>query len=167
MKSKALIANIALFLILTNATSSFAQNVSGAARDWEAVKALVAGESLSIWLKNGRKVEGTLSRASETLLVLDRRNNVDNLNRDAITRVYRIVPRSTARSIGKSTAMGTAIGFGTGAGVGIWGGSYEDLEAAGLVGLLGGFGAAVGAGIGALVGAIYVKPRKVLIYEFK
>ena len=63
--------------------------------------------------------------------------------------------------------MGSAIGFGVGAGVGIVGGTYEDLETTGLVGFLGGVGAAIGAGIGALVGAIYVKAGRVLIYEAK
>jgi hypothetical protein len=167
MKTKALIVNAVLFLLLANATSSVAQNVSGSAPDWHAVKTLATGDRLSVRLKDGKKVEGTVSSASDTLLVLNRRNRTDNLNRDAIAKVYRIVPRSAARSIGKSTAMGAGIGFGAGAGVGIWGGSYEDLETAGLVGILGGFGAAIGAGIGALVGAVYVKPRKVLVYEFK
>jgi small nuclear ribonucleoprotein (snRNP)-like protein len=163
MKTKALIVNFVLFVVMANATSTFAQSLS----DWEAVKALSVGEKLNVRLKDGKKREGTVRSVSDTQLVLTRRTSIDDLDRAAISKIHRIVPRSTARSIGKSTAMGAGIGFGTGAGVGIWGGSYEDLETAGLVGLLGGFGAAVGAGIGALVGAIYVKPRKVLIYEFR
>ena len=123
------------------------------------------GEKLSVRLKDGKKVEGTVRSVSDGLLVLNRGTSAVDLNRDSIAKVYRLVPRSTAKSIGKSTAMGAGIGAGVGTCVGIWGGTYEDLETAGLVALLGGFGAAIGSGIGAFVGAVYVKPRKVLIYE--
>ena len=163
MKIKTLIASFVLFLLLTNATSTVAQALS----DWEAVKILSSGEKLNVRLKNGKKLEGTVRSVSDTQLVMTRRTSTDDLDRGTISKVYRIVPRSTGRSIAKSTAMGAGIGFGTGAGVGIWGGTYEDLETAGLVGILGGFGAAIGAGIGAFVGAVYVKPRKVLIYDSK
>ena len=55
------------------------------------------------------------------------------------------------------------IGFGAGAAVSIAGEPYEDLEAADLVGALGGIGAAIGEGIGALVGALYVKPTSACV----
>jgi hypothetical protein len=162
MKSKALI-NVVLFLLLAEASVVVAQ--TGSTREWESLRALTTDEKLSVRLKDGQKVEGTLRIVSDALLVLNRGNAAIDLNRDSIAKVYHIVPRSTARSIGKSTAMGAGIGFGIGAGVGIWGGSYEDLDAAPLIGLLGGFGAAIGSGIGAFVGAVYVKPRRRLIYE--
>ena len=165
MKTKTLIVNIVLLALLAN--TSIAQTVSGSAREWEAVKAMAPGESLRVRLKDGKKVEGTVRSVSDTLLVLDRGTTANDLNRDTIAKVHRIVRRSKGRSIGKSTALGAGIGFGVGAGVGIAGGTYEDLETAGLVGFLGGFGAMIGAGIGALVGAIYVKPGRVLIYEAK
>ena len=165
MKTKALVATLSFVLLINN--TALAQNVVGSIQEWESVKALAVGEKLSVRLKDKKKVEGTLRSVSDSLLVLARGTSTVNLNRDSVAKVYRIVPRSTARSIGKTTAMGAGMGFGIGAGVGIWGGSYEDLETAGLVALLGGFGAAVGAGIGALVGGIYVKPGRVLIYEVK
>jgi hypothetical protein len=165
MNAKSLFVNIVLFALLANTT--LAQSVSDSARDWEAVKTLSTGEKLNVRLKNGKKLEGTVRSVSDTRLVLTRRTTTDDLDRGTISKVYRIVPRSTGKSIGKSTAMGAGIGFGAGAGLGIWGGTYEDLETAGLVGVLGGFGAAIGAGIGAFVGAIYVKPQKVMIYESK
>ena len=162
MKSKAVI-NIVLFVLMANANIAVAQ--TRAKGEWESVRALAAGEKLSVRLKDGKKVEGTLRSVSDVLLVLNRGNSAVDLNRDSIAKAYQIFPRSTARSIGKSTAMGTVIGFGVGAGVGIWGGTYEDLDAAPLIAFLGGCGAAIGSGIGAFVGAVYVKPRKVLIYE--
>ena len=162
MKSKTLI-DVVLLVLMANASIAVAQTVS--TRDWESVRTLTAGERLSVRLKDGKKIEGTLRSVSDTLLVVDRGNATVDLNRDSIAKAYQVVPRSTARSIGKSTAMGAGIGFGVGAGVGIWGGSYEDLDTLPLVGLLGGFGAAIGSGIGAFVGALYIKPRRMLIYE--
>ena len=162
MKTQALI-KIVLFVLLADASIAVGQTSSP--REWEAVRAVAAGEKLSVRLKDGKKVEGTVRRVSDGLLVLNRGTSTVDLNRDSIAKVYHLVPRSTAKSIGKSTAMGAGIGAGVGTCVGIWGGTYEDLETAGLVALLGGFGAAIGSGIGAFVGAVHVKPRKVLIYE--
>ena len=162
MKTKAL-TTIVLFVLLADARIAVAQ--TGSTSEWEAVRAVPLGEKLSVRLKNGKKVEGIVRSVSDGLLVLNRGTAAVDLTRDSIAKAYHLVPRSTARSIGKSTALGAGIGFGVGAGVGIWGGTYEDLETAGLVGLLGGFGAAIGSGIGAFVGAVYIKPRKVLIYE--
>lgn len=167
MKTKAVIINIVVLVLLANANTAVAKKVSDLARDWEAVKALVPGEKVRVRLKDGKKLEGTVRSASDTQLMLTRGTTASDLNRETISKVYRIVSRSTGRSIGKSTAMGASMGFGIGAGVGVAGGSYEDLETAGLVGLLGGLGAAIGAGIGAVVGAVYVKPGRVLIYEAK
>lgn len=167
MKSKALLVNVVMLVVLANAGTIVAQTVADTAREWEAVRALAVSEKLSVRLKDGKKVEGTVRSVSDTLLVLNRGNVTNDLNRDAIAKVYRVVRRSIGRSIGKATAMGSAIGFGVGAGVGIVGGTYEDLETTALVGFLGGFGAAIGAGIGALVGTIYVKPARMLIYDAK
>lgn len=167
MKAKALITNLVMLVLLSNPNTLVSQTVSGTKEEWEVVKALVAGDKVTVRLKDGKKVEGTVSGVSDTQLTLTRGTAARDLNRASISKVYRIVSRSAGRSIGKSTAMGAGIGFGIGAGVGIAGGTYEDLETAGLVGLLGGLGAAIGAGIGAVVGAVYVKPGRVLIYEAK
>ena len=167
MKTKALITNIVMLVLLANASTIVAQRMSSTAQEWDAVKGLVPGEKLSVRLKDGKKIEGTVRGVSDKQLMLTRGTVASDLNRETISKVYRIVSRSTGRSIGKSTAMGAGVGFGIGAGVGIAGGSYEDLETAGLVGLLGGLGAAIGAGIGAVVGAVYVKQGRVLIYEAK
>lgn len=167
MKTKALIVNIVLLTLWANANTAIAQQVSDAARAWETVKTLAPGESLRVRLKDGKNVEGRVRSVSDTLLVLTRGTGTNDLNRDSISKVYRLVRRSAGRSIGKSAAMGAGIGFGISAGVGIAGGATtDDLEIAGLVGLLGGCGL-IGAGIGSLVGAVYVKPRRVLIYEAK
>ena len=167
MKTKALMVNIVLLTLLANANTAIAQQVSDSARAWETVKALASGESLRVRLKDGKNVEGRVRSVSDTALVLTRGTGTNDLNRETVSKVYRLVPRSAGRSIGKSAAMGAGIGFGIGAGVGIAGGTYEDLETAGLVGFLGGFGALIGAGIGSLVGAVYIKPRRGLIYEAK
>jgi small nuclear ribonucleoprotein (snRNP)-like protein len=75
----------------------------------EAVKLLASGEKLRVKLKNGKNAEGTVRSVSDTVLVLDRGTTTNDLNRDTISKVYRIVLRSTGRSMGKSTAMGAGI----------------------------------------------------------
>jgi small nuclear ribonucleoprotein (snRNP)-like protein len=167
MKTKTLAVNVVLLMLLANANTTIAQKASDPPREWEAVRALAPGEKLSVRLKDGKKVDGTVRSVSESMLVLDRGTNTGDLNRDSISKVFRVVPQSKARSIGKSTAIGAGIGFGIGAGVGIAGGSYEDLDTGELVAVLGGLGAAIGAGIGALVGSLGSKQRRVLIYEAK
>jgi len=167
MKTKTLIVGLVLLALLANAHTAMAQKLSDSADEWGAVKALAFGEKLSVRLKDGKKVEGTVNSVSDTVLALTRGGNSRDLTRESISKIYRFVPRSAAKSVGKSAAIGAGIGFGAGAGVGVVGGRYEDLETAGLVGILGGLGAAIGAGIGALVGALYVKPGRALIYEAK
>ena len=158
---------IAAVLLLVNSAHTMARQGVESARGWEAAKAIPPGERLSIRLKDGKSVEGRLSRISDATLTLEREKQNIEMNRDSIAKVYRLIKRSAGKSIARSTAIGAGIGFGIGAGVGIWGGSYEDLETAGLVAILGGAGAGIGAGVGAIVGAFGSKRRRVLVYEWK
>jgi hypothetical protein len=167
MKIKTLPIVMALFLFQMNSIAVMARQGAGSAGEWATVKAIPAGERLSVRLKEGKKLEGRLRGVSDAMLTLDRGNKTIDLNRDSIAKVYRLVKRSTGKAIARSTAIGAGVGFGIGAGVGIWGGTYEDLETAGLVGILGGGGAAIGAGVGAIVGALGSKRRRVLVYEWK
>lgn len=136
--------------------------------DWAAVMKVSPGQKMSVRLTDFKKIEGRFESASDTSITLVRGKKTTEIAKDQIRQVYRLVPKKRRSSIAKSTGIGAAIGFGAGAGVGIWGGSYEDLETAPLVALLGGIGAGVGAGIGALVGAIS-RPghSRVLMYERK
>jgi hypothetical protein len=73
MKSKALMINIVVLVLFANANTIAAQNTTGTAQEWEAVKALVPGEKLSVRLKDGKKkVEGTVRGVSDTQLLLTR-----------------------------------------------------------------------------------------------
>lgn len=104
MKTKALITNIVMLVLLANAGTIVAQKTSVTADEWEAVKALVPGEKLSVRLKDGKKVEGTVRAVSDKQLMLVSGTAANDLNRERISKIYRIVSRSTGRSIGKSTA---------------------------------------------------------------
>lgn len=167
MTIKALAIAVVLLTFLVNSTATMAQQGVNSVRDWEAVKAVPAGEKLNIRLKDGKNVEGKLSGISNDTLTLEREKKNIDLNREAIAKVYRLVKRSAGKAIARSMAIGAGVGFGIGAGVGIWGGSYEDLETAGLVAILGSAGAAIGGGVGAIVGALGSKQRRVLVYEWK
>jgi hypothetical protein len=167
MKIKTLPIALALLTFSMNPVVIMAQQGATSAREWAAVKAVPSGEKLRVRMKDGKTLEGRLRNISDAMLEMDRKNKTIDLNRDSIAKVYRLVKQSTGKSIAKSTAIGAGIGFGIGAGVGIWGGTYEDLETAGLVAILGTGGAAIGAGIGAIVGALGSKQRQVLVYEWK
>ncbi|HWP42548.1 MAG TPA: hypothetical protein VNO14_04885 [Blastocatellia bacterium] len=155
-----------LCILLALPSLALAQDAAVASSDWSAVLSISPGEKLSVNLKDGKKFEGRLLRASDTTLIIDRKGRSTDLDRQSIQRVHRLVPKSTGKSIGKSALIGAGIGFGAGATLGIAAGSYEDLETAGLVGILGGIGAAIGAGIGAITGAITGRGnKKVLVYD--
>ena len=153
---------VVLSLCLNSMLVNAGQNNSS---EWATVQALPGGEKLRVELKDGKKIEGRLLKVSATSLTIERKNTPTDFSRDSIGKVYRFVQKSAGKSIAKSAAIGAGIGFGSGAGVGIAAGSYEDLETAGLVGILGGIGAAIGAGIGALIGSFGSHQRRELVYQ--
>lgn len=162
------LTSYASIILLVLPSLALAQNPSGAISDWSAVRSVSPGEKLSVRLKDGKKMEGRLLSVSDAMLTMDRGNRSTDIDRQAVEKVYRLVPKSVGKAVGKSALIGAGIGFGAGAIVGVSAGSYEDLETAGLVGILGGLGAAIGAGIGAIVGGISGSgDKKVMIYDAK
>jgi hypothetical protein len=160
--------SFALILCLALPMAAVAGQSNTASSDWAAVQSVPLGDRLSIKLKDGKKMEGKLLAASDTSITLDRGNKTSDLDRNSIAKLQRYVSNSVGKSIGKSTAIGAGIGFGAGAGVALAADQYEDIETAGLVGILGAIGAGIGAAVGALVGAASATGRKkVLIYEVK
>ena len=127
---------------------------------WDTVKALLPGNEMSVRLRNGKKLKGTLISASDTVLTLERRKNTTDVNRGDVLRVYRVVKNSGDK--------GAIIGFLIGAGVGGLLGQLaepENPEDPGLAAIIFGFlGALVGGGIGK---AISGRTERQLIYETK
>ena len=160
--------SFALVLCLALPMIAVAGQSGTVSNDWAAVQSVPLGDKLSVKLKDGKKMEGRLLAVSDTSIKIDRGSKTSDLDRNSIAKVQRYVTNSVGKSIGKSTAIGAGIGFGAGAGVALAADQYEDIETAGLVGILGGIGAGIGAAVGALVGAASATGRKKLtIYESK
>ena len=133
--------------------------------DWSRLTSVTTGSKLSVKLRNGNKVEGTLSSVSDTALMLMVKNTSTELKRDDIRTVHLVG--------GKSAKKGALIGLGVGAGTGaLVGGildasdNHEDLGdvAAGVTTAI---GVVVGAGLGTLGGALIGRKKRVLLYEAK
>ncbi|MCI0486212.1 MAG: hypothetical protein L0229_06390 [Blastocatellia bacterium] len=168
MKTKTLAVGLALIILLMNSSAAVAMQKTAPSSDWIVVKSLPNGTRLSVRLKDGKKVEGTLSGVSDTTLSLEYKNKTTDLDQSKISKVHRVVPRSIGKSIGKSSLIGAAIGGGAGVSMGVGIGNYEDLERGDLAVIFGLIGAGIGAGIGAMTGAIRGGGnKKELIYESK
>lgn len=134
--------------------------------DWSRLSSVAAGSKLSVKLKNGKKINGTFSSASDTSLTMSVKNTSADVKRDDVQTVHYV----TGASAAKSTLIGLGAGAGVGAAVGIAGDAssddngFEDLDNAVAVGVT-----VLGAAAGALTGFIIGKTRKkrVLIYEAK
>ena len=151
--------------LLMNLTPAMAQQGT-ASTDWSAVTAISPGEKLRIELKDGKKINGRLHTVSDSMITLERGSKTNDVSRDSISRVYRMVG-STGKSVGKAAAIGAAIGGGIGVGLGIASGGYEDISRGEIAAILGVVGAGLGAGVGAIVGGLGSKEKRVLVYESK
>jgi hypothetical protein len=133
--------------------------------DWSRLNSVVTGSKLSVKLRNGKKIDGTLSNVSDTALTLMVKNASTEVKRDDISTVHQVG--------GSSATKATLIGLGVGAGAGAIAGavadgndsSFEVVPESVAIGVL----AVLGAGAGALGGFLIGKStkKKVLIYEAK
>ena len=134
--------------------------------DWSRLSAATNGAKLSVRLKDGKKVEGTLTSVSDTSLSLIVKNAAKDIRREDIASVHEV----SSKSAGKATLIGLGIGAGAGAAIGIAGdasndaGGFEKIDntAAGAI-------TVVGAAAGALAGFVIGKAgkKRVLLYEFR
>ena len=133
--------------------------------DWSRLSAATTGAKLSVKLKDGKKVEGTLNSVSDTSLSLTVKNAAKEIRREDIASVHEVSKKSAT----KATLIGLGIGAGVGAGLAIAGETNEndtffETRDSVSVGV-----AAVGAGIGALAGFLIGRSgkKRVLLYESK
>lgn len=161
--SRPFVAVVLLASLLLSAVGVAAQ---GQANDWSKVTALSSGSNLSVKLKNGRTVNGTLSSVSDSTLSLIAKNAPVDIKREDVRAVHEVVKKSSAA---KAALIGTGVGAGAGAAAGAISDSnnddgFESLDSAATAGL-----AVVGAGVGALVGYLIGRSgnKKVLVYEAK
>jgi small nuclear ribonucleoprotein (snRNP)-like protein len=129
--------------------------------DWSGVTSLQSGSRLVVKLKNGKSVEGKLSKASDSSLALNVKNSSQEIKREEIQSVHQLSRKSAT----KATLIGTAVGAGAGAAVGAVGGrdsDFDKLDQAVTAGLT-----VIGAGIGAIGGYLIGRSgrKRELIYE--
>jgi hypothetical protein len=131
------------------------------ANNWSRLTSLEQGTKLSIKLKSGKSLEGTLDSVSEASISLNVKRAAQDVKREDVQSVHRV----TKKSATKATLIGMGVGAGAGAIGGAVGGSdsdFDKIEQAATAGL-----AVIGAGVGALVGYLIGRSgnKKELIYE--
>jgi hypothetical protein len=162
MRSRMVALGLAFLIILTHPSVSLAQRAP-APHEWSVVKTVPPGDELVVKLKNGQTMKGRLQVISDIHLTLARGQKSFDIDRQDVSQIQRIVPKSAAKP--------TLIGAGTGAAIGTAGiaiaaaadesGGDDGEVAAAILGV-----AILGAGIGALVGLAFgSRQKKVLIYE--
>lgn len=134
--------------------------------DWSKLTSVSTGSKLSVKLRNGKKIDGTLSSVSDTGLTLMVKNTSTEVKRDDISSVHTV----NGASVKKATLIGLGIGAGAGAIIGVAGdastsnGGYEALDNA-VAGAITIIGALAGTITGFAIGK--TRKKRVLIYEAK
>ena len=134
--------------------------------DWSRLSSVASGSKLSVKLKDGKTIEGSLRSVSDTGLSLTVKNADRDLRRDDVMTVHQF----SSKSATKSTLIGLGIGTAIGAAIGIAGDAsghdngFEGLDNAVAAGVT-----VLGAGVGALSGFFIGKSgkKRVLVYDAK
>jgi hypothetical protein len=135
--------------------------------DWSRLNSVATGSTLLVKLKNGKKMDGTFSRVSDTALTLMVKNVSTQVKRDEVRSVHQV----GGTSVTKSTLIGLGAGAGAGALLGAVGEATDDdngfqvIDGTALTAGLTVLGAAAGAITGFIIGK--TRKKKVLLYEAK
>lgn len=146
--------------VLTSTVSPVVFAQQPARGDWTNVQSVGTDESLSIRLKDGKKVSGKFSSANDSELTIIRKGKQQVIARDSIAQVHHLKRKAEK---GKYAAIGAAIGAGAGAAIG--GAKANSTSDDGYVYTI--VGVMFGSGFGALGGFLWgaAKRKHVLIYE--
>lgn len=161
--SRPFVVVVVVASLLVSAVSVAAQ---GQTNDWSKVTALSSGSTLSVKLKSGKTVNGTLSSVNDSTLTVTAKNAPVDIKREDVRSVHEVVKKGSAT---KGALIGTGVGAGAGAAAGAITDSnndrgFEKLDSAATAVL-----AVAGAGVGALVGYFIGRSgsKRVLVYETK
>ena len=156
---------IIVVLVLSFMLSPVSVMAQTGTNDWSRLSAVASGTKLSVKLKDGKKVEGTFTKVSDTSLSLTAKNAAKEIRREDIATVHQV----SKKGAGKATLIGLGVGAGVGAGLVIASERNDedtffetpDSVSAGFV--------ALAAGIGALAGFLVGRTgnKRVLLYESK
>jgi small nuclear ribonucleoprotein (snRNP)-like protein len=132
--------------------------------DWSRLTTVATGSKLSVKLRNGNTMEGTLTGVSDTALTLMVKNTAKEARRHDVLTVHNVTRKSAAKA--------TLIGLGAGAGAGAIFGAAADSRSDSfetLDNIATAVTTVIGAGAGALGGFLVGRTgkKRVLIYEAK
>ncbi len=152
-----------LFSFLLSPATLLAQ--TGGMNDWSRINSIGSGTKLSVKLKDGKKMEGTLDSVSDTSLALTVKNARKELRREDVQTVHQLSNKSATTA----TLVGLGVGAGAGAAIGLAGDAssdegFEKIDNSVAAGVT-----VLGAGIGALAGFFIGRSgkKRVLLYEAK
>lgn len=138
-----------------------------ATNDWSRVTSVPVGNKLSVKLKNGKKVDGTFTSATDTSLTLLVKNTSTEIKREDVSRIQQV----SGTSATKSTLIGLGAGAGAGALLGAVGSATDDDNSFGDIndGVAAGITTVLGAAAGAITGFVIgiTRKKRVLLYEAK
>ncbi|HEX6045043.1 MAG TPA: hypothetical protein VFZ22_11180 [Pyrinomonadaceae bacterium] len=150
-------------LLLSFLLSPLSLAAQTAPTDWSRLNSVSSGTKLSVKLKDGNKVDGTLDSVSDSTLSLTVKNARKEIKRDDVASVHEVSGKSAV----PATLIGMGVGAGAGAALGVAADSNDDpFEVRN--GVTAGV-AVVGAGIGALTGFLIGRSgkKRVLLYVSK
>lgn len=127
-----------------------------AQQGWELVKALPRGGKLIVERKDKTRIKGRFDSASDTILTVSSAGQASDLDRQNVTRIYRVGRKSAAGPVLAGAAIGAIPGAVLGKVIAPETGDANAAAAAAFV-------VGIGAGVGLLVWALH-HPR-VLLYD--
>lgn len=133
--------------------------------DWSRLSSVPTGSKLSVKLRNGNKIDGTLSSVSDTAVTLMVKNASREVKRDDIRTVHQV----NGKSATTATLIGLGVGAGAGAALGAVADSSNDDGLENLDSAATAVTTILGAGVGALGGFLIGRSgkKRVLLYEAK
>ena len=164
MRTKTTHFATAVILLTSLLLSTLTVAAQTGTNDWSRLSSVAAGSKLSVKLKNGKTIEGTLTSVSDTALTLMSKSTSKEARREDVAAVYEV----TKKSATKATLIGLGLGAGAGAVYGaVQDSRTDDFETLNNVATA--VTTVLGAGAGALGGFLVGRSGKklVLIYEAK
>ena len=155
---------LATLVILLTSILLFPVSVAAQTNDWSRLASVPTGSKLSVKLRNGKTIDGSVRSVSDTALTLDVKNNTAEVKRDDVATVQQVMK--------KSAKTATLVGLGLGAGAGAIFGAVASSNDDGfdkIDRIATGVTTVLGAGAGALGGFFIGRSgkKRVLIYEAK
>ena len=153
-------------LVFSTLTIAAQGQTNDQTNNWSRVTALAGGANVSVKLKNGKSVNGTVNSVSDSTLSLTVKNSSREIKREDVATVHEVVKKGSAT---KATLIGTGIGAGVGAAAGGIASANDDSGFDKIDHVATAALAVVGAGSGALVGYLVGRGgnKRVLLYEAK